>query len=84
MLPPEMTASCTPPQRMNEIMASHTGREVEEIARDTERDYYMSADEALTYGLVDQVLVRRELASIESVRPGKAGNGVGASRASGS
>ncbi len=42
--------------RMNEILASHTGRSVEEIAQDTERDYYMSADEAKDYGVVDSVV----------------------------
>jgi len=42
--------------RMNEILASHTGRSVEEIAHDTERDYYMSADDAKEYGVVDHVV----------------------------
>ena len=46
-------------QRMNEILAEHTGRSVDQIARDTERDYYLSATEALDYGLVDQVANRR-------------------------
>ena len=44
---------------MNEILATHTGREVEEIAGDTERDYYMSAQEALDYGIVDVVTNQR-------------------------
>ena len=48
--------------RMNEILASHAGRSVEEIARDTERDYYMSADEAKDYGIVDRVVhIRTEV-----------------------
>ena len=47
-------------QRMNEILAHHTGRAVEQIARDTERDYYMSADEALEYGVVDRVVNHRD------------------------
>jgi len=42
--------------RMNEILASHSGHAIEEIARDTERDYYMSADEAKNYGIVDRVM----------------------------
>lgn len=42
--------------RLNEIMASHTGRTVEEIARDTERDNFMSAEKAREYGLVDHVI----------------------------
>jgi ATP-dependent Clp protease protease subunit len=46
-------------QRMNEILAEHTGRSVERIAKDTERDYYLSATEARDYGLVDHVASRR-------------------------
>ena len=45
--------------RMNEILASHTGRDVEEIASDTERDYYMSSEEARDYGIVDVVTNQR-------------------------
>ncbi len=45
--------------RMNEILASHTGQTVERIAEDTERDYYMSADEAMEYGIVDAVASNR-------------------------
>ena len=44
---------------MNEILASHTGQEVSRIAADTERDYYMSADEARDYGIVDVVTSQR-------------------------
>jgi ATP-dependent Clp protease protease subunit len=43
-------------ERLNEILAHHTGRTVEEIIRDTERDNYLSAEQAVEYGLVDQVL----------------------------
>ena len=43
-------------QRLNEILAANTGKTVEEIARDTERDNYMSAQEALEYGLIDHVI----------------------------
>ena len=42
--------------RMNEILAAHTGKAVDEIARDTERDYHMSGEEALAYGLIDKVV----------------------------
>jgi ATP-dependent Clp protease, protease subunit len=42
--------------RLNEIMAFHTGRSLEEIEHDTDRDYYMDAKSAVEYGLVDQVL----------------------------
>ena len=43
-------------QRMNEILAANTGRPVEQIAADTERDKWMTAQEALAYGIVDQII----------------------------
>lgn len=43
-------------EHLNQIMAERTGRTVEEIARDTERDNWMSAQEALAYGLVDKIV----------------------------
>jgi ATP-dependent Clp protease protease subunit len=43
-------------ERLNEILAEATGQDIETIVRDTERDYYMSAQEAVDYGLVDKVL----------------------------
>ena len=46
--------------RLNEILAKHTGKSVEVIARDTERDFFMSAEDAVKYGIVDKVLVSRE------------------------
>ena len=46
-------------QRMNEILAANTGRSVEEVAQDTERDNYMYAEEAKKYGLIDKVIVNR-------------------------
>jgi ATP-dependent Clp protease protease subunit len=45
---------------LNEVLARHTGKPVEQIARDTERDYFMSAEEAREYGLVDRVMSRQE------------------------
>ncbi len=45
--------------RLNKIMAYHTGRPVEEVAADTERDNFMDAEEALAYGLIDQVVTNR-------------------------
>ena len=45
--------------RMNEILATHTGRPIDEIARDTERDYYMGSEEARSYGIVDVVTSQR-------------------------
>lgn len=47
-------------QRLNEIMALHTGQDIETIARETERDNFMSAEEAKDFGLIDRVLVSRE------------------------
>jgi ATP-dependent Clp protease, protease subunit len=44
--------------RLNEILAHHTGKEVADIAKDTDRDFFMSSEEAKTYGLVDNVLAR--------------------------
>ena len=52
--------------RLNEIMARHTGQSLETIARDTERDNFKSAVEAQAYGLVDQVLERRPVESIQA------------------
>jgi len=46
-------------ERLNGILAEKTGRSIEEIARDTERDNFMSADSAADYGLIDKVLVNR-------------------------
>ncbi|MDE7206107.1 MAG: ATP-dependent Clp protease proteolytic subunit, partial [Lachnospiraceae bacterium] len=46
-------------QRLNRILAENTGKSVEQIQADTERDNYMSAKEALEYGLIDQVIEKR-------------------------
>ena len=46
-------------EQMNRILAERTGQPLEKIARDTERDYFLSADEAKDYGLVDQVIAKR-------------------------
>ena len=45
--------------RLNEILAANTGKSVEEISRDTERDNYMTAQEAVAYGLIDSVVEKR-------------------------
>ena len=47
-------------QRLNEIMAKHTGQPLETIEHDTDRDFFMGAEEAVKYGIVDKVLVKRE------------------------
>ena len=46
-------------EKLNRILAENTGRSIEEIARDTERDNYLTAQEAMEYGLVDKVLYKR-------------------------
>ena len=51
-------------QLLDEILAHHTGQTVEKVARDTDRDFIMSALEAKDYGIVDEVLTSRELASV--------------------
>jgi ATP-dependent Clp protease protease subunit len=45
-------------QRLNEALAEHTGQPLSKIQEDTDRDFYMSAEEAKQYGLIDQVIVR--------------------------
>ena len=47
-------------ERLNRILAENTGKTVEEIRLDTERDNYMSAEEALKYGLIDKIIAIRE------------------------
>jgi ATP-dependent Clp protease, protease subunit len=44
--------------KLNEILVNHTGQDVEKVRNDTDRDYFMSAEEAVSYGLVDEVLIR--------------------------
>jgi ATP-dependent Clp protease protease subunit len=46
-------------EQMNRILAERTGQSLDKIARDTERDYFLTADEAKDYGLVDQVIAKR-------------------------
>jgi ATP-dependent Clp protease protease subunit len=46
-------------QKLNEIMARHTGQPIERIEKDTDRDYFMGAGEAKEYGLLDEVIVHR-------------------------
>lgn len=46
-------------ERMNKILAHHTGQDFDTIARDTDRDNYMTADEALKYGLIDKIIEAR-------------------------
>jgi ATP-dependent Clp protease, protease subunit len=53
-------------EQLNQILADHSGQSLEKIALDTERDYWMMADEAKEYGVIDGVLTRRELAAVAS------------------
>ena len=46
-------------EHLNGILSKHTGQPLERIAADTERDYYMSADQAKTYGIIDEVVAKR-------------------------
>ena len=46
-------------ERMNRILSSHTGQDYETVARDTDRDNYMTAEEALKYGLIDKIIEAR-------------------------
>ena len=49
-------------KKLNEILASHTGKEVDQIEKDTERDNFMNGEEAKDYGLIDKVISEREQA----------------------
>ena len=49
---------------LERVLAHHTGQPIEKVAKDTDRDFIMSADEAKDYGLIDEVIVTRELAEV--------------------
>ncbi|HEX5722610.1 MAG TPA: ATP-dependent Clp protease proteolytic subunit [Acidimicrobiia bacterium] len=53
-------------EQLNRILADHTGQTYEKVAADTERDYWMVAEDAVTYGVVDSILTRRELSAVAS------------------
>jgi ATP-dependent Clp protease protease subunit len=46
--------------RINEILANHTGQSLEKVQKDTDRDYFMSANEAKEYGLIDEVIIGKK------------------------
>ena len=48
-------------QKLNELIAGHTGQPLDKIATDTERDFYMSSEDAVEYGLIDKVIVKPEV-----------------------
>ncbi len=66
--------------RLNELLAHHTGKPVDEIARDSERDYYLSGEEARVYGVVDQVVAHRPAPSVARNGGRLRANAGGASR----
>jgi ATP-dependent Clp protease protease subunit len=47
-------------RRLEEILAEHTGQDLEKVGRDTDRDYFMNAQEATEYGIIDQVISSRD------------------------
>jgi ATP-dependent Clp protease protease subunit len=57
-------------KRLDEIMAKHTGQPIERVHRDSERDYFLSAEEARVYGLIDEVIVRvpKELRPVKDLK----------------
>ena len=55
-------------ERLNEILARHTGQALERIALDTERDYFMSGEEAKRYGIIDEVIARPPKVAKDLVR----------------
>ena len=48
-------------ETLNQILAKHTGQPIEKVAEDTERDYFMTSEEAKTYGIVDKIITTREM-----------------------
>ena len=46
-------------RRLNEIYASHAGQNIDKIEKDMDRDYFMSPEDAMSYGLIDKVIVRK-------------------------
>jgi ATP-dependent Clp protease protease subunit len=55
--------------KMNELMSKHTGRPIEQIERDFDRDFYMSAEEAKAYGIIDTIVESRGEIVAESAQP---------------
>ena len=53
-------------EQLNAILSEHSGQPLEKVEKDTERDYWMLADAAKEYGIIDQVLSRRELSAVTS------------------
>jgi ATP-dependent Clp protease protease subunit len=47
-------------ERLNQIISEHTGQKLEKVEKDTDRNFFMSAEEALAYGIIDQVITRKQ------------------------
>lgn len=56
---------------LNEIISRHTGQPLEKIVKDTDRDFYMSAEEAIKYGIVDEVLEAKKIKKLSEIVKGK-------------
>jgi ATP-dependent Clp protease protease subunit len=55
-------------EEIDKILAHHTGQPIERISRDTDRDFYMGAQEALEYGIIDEVITNKDLAAVPSAK----------------
>jgi ATP-dependent Clp protease, protease subunit len=64
-------------EMMNEILARHTGQDIETISRDTDRDNIFSADQAKTYGLIDSIIEPRKLGPLKDFAPEHSASGNG-------
>ncbi len=53
---------------LNDILAKHTGQDIEKIRKDTERDFFMSSDEAKGYGIVDKIITTREMQDPSNIK----------------
>lgn len=58
-------------ETLNQILAAHTGQDMERINQDTERDFFMTAEEAKAYGIIDKVITRREMAGLSEHTDGR-------------
>jgi ATP-dependent Clp protease protease subunit len=66
--------------RIDEILAHHTGKSIEVVTRDSDRDFFMSAEEARTYGLIDEIIQARPKSTGDGSSPrGTSGNGASSS-----
>jgi ATP-dependent Clp protease protease subunit len=53
---------------LNNILAKHTGQDLEKIRKDTERDFFMSSEEAKEYGIVDKIITTREMQDRSNIK----------------